>query len=385
MRAASRISRFAWPAAILSLVSGLALNLGTWGTAIHHPRDVALLVALTLLAFATDEFSLPALRVDIGLILAFAALVLTGPVGALIVVVLPELIRPLVERHPVRRIATAANLASLVWQVLAGEAVLRALPTGGASLGGRLLIYGLATAVMVLVTALITRGIVAGLVDRTLVSGWRTELNTLLACLALAPFAVLIAALLPVLGVLALIAAAGAQASLGVLVRLVTWTPQAGRLTVPEARGRYAAALASRMSLTRSERRVLAAASRTGCGRPDVRLLSSFERDRVAKTLILAGLRSGSADCFTRLAPAEMGIESRILVVAQGWAELTAGGTEELEHRIALLTLHNNPRRYDRRIVAVARGLVPESDSEDTRVPNVGALPRRIAQLKLAA
>jgi hypothetical protein len=379
------ISRFAWPVATLSLVSAVALNVGTWGTAIRNPRDVALLVALTLLAFATDDFSLPALRVDIGLILAFAALVLTGPVGALIVVVIPELIRPLVERHPVRRIATAANLASLAWQVLAGAAVLRALPTAQASLGGRLLIYGLATVVMTLVTGLVTRGIVAGLVDRILVSGWRTELGSLAACLALAPFAVLIAALLPVLGVLALVAAAGAEASLGVLVRLVTWTPQAGRLTVPEARARYAAALASRMSMTRSERRVLLAATRTGCGRPDVRFLSSFERDRVAKTLVLAGLRSGSADCFTRLAPAEMGVESRILVVAQGWAELTAGGTEELEHRIALLTLHNNPRRYDRHIVAVARGLVPKSESQDTRVPNVGALPRRIAQLKLAA
>jgi ABC-type amino acid transport substrate-binding protein len=385
MEPVSRTLRFAWPVAVLLLVPAVAINVASWGTAIRNPQDVALLLALTLLAFATDEFSLPALRVDIGLILAFAALVLTGPMGALIVVVIPELIRPVVERHPVRRIATAANLASLAWQVVAGEAVLRALPAAHASTGGRVLIYGLATVVMALATGVVTRGIVAGLVDRILVSGWRTELSTLVACLALAPFAVLIAELLPVIGVLALVAAALAQVSLGVLVRLVTWTPHASRLTVPEARAHYAAALASRMSLTRSEQRVLVAATRTGCGRPDVRLLSSFERDRVAKTLILAGLRSGSADCFTRLAPAEMGIESRILVVAHGWAQLTAAGTDELEHRIALLTLHNNPRRYDRGIVAVARELIPASEPEAARVPYVHALPRRIAQLRLVA
>jgi len=345
---------------------------------------VALLVALTLLTFVTDEFSLPALRVDIGLILAFAALVLTGPVGALIVVAIPELIRPLVERHHVRRVATMANLASLAWQVLVGEAVLRALPAAHASPIGRLLIYVLVASLMAVATVIVTRGIVAGLVDRVLISRWRVELGTLAACLALAPFAALTGYLLPILGIIALVAAVAAETSLGLLVHLVTWTPRAGRLTVPEARARYAAALASRMSLSRSERRVLIAAASAGTIRTGLRLSNATERDRVAKTLILSGLWSSEDDCFSRLQPAEMPIESRVLVVAHAWAELTAKGSDELEHRRALLTLHNNPRRFDRRIVAVGRDLVPESQP-DVRVPYVRELPRRLAQFKLVA
>lgn len=387
MNGVSRTTRLAWPVAVILLALAVAVNGATWGTSIRNAPDVALLVALTLLAFATDEFSLPVLRVDIGLILAFAALVLTGPAGALIAVTIPELIRPLVERHPVRQIATVANLASLAWQVLAGQLVLMALPIAHASSGGRLLTYLLATTVMALTTVLVTRGIVAGLVDRVLVSGWRTEASTLAACLVLVPVATLTAAMLPVVGILALVAAAAAEGCLGVLVRLVTWTPRAGRLTVADARARYVAAIASRMSLTRAERRVLLAASRMGTSRPNGRLLSSsLERDRVAKTLILAGLWSrAGGDCFARLQPAEMGLESRVLVVAHGWAELTAAGTEQLEHRLALLTLHNNPHRYDRRIVARARELFPESEPEGVRVPYARTLPRRIARLRPAA
>jgi hypothetical protein len=65
---------------------------------------------------------------------------------------------------------------------------------------------------------------------------------------------------------------------------------------------------------------------------------------------------------------------------------ITAAGTEQLEHRFALLTLHNNPRRYDRRIVALARDLIPDtSEAGDARVPYVRTLPRRLAHLKLAA
>ncbi|HWF49253.1 MAG TPA: hypothetical protein VG294_01310, partial [Solirubrobacteraceae bacterium] len=241
---------------------------------------------------------------------------------------------------------------------------------------------------MVLANFLVTRGLVAGLVDRVLISGWRMELRALAACLGLVPFAVLTASLLPMMGILALIAAGVAEAFLSLLVHLFTWTPRAGGLTVPEARARYAAALASRVPLSRSQRRVLLAAARAGTSGPSLRLSRHEERDRVAKTLILAGLWSSPPeDCFSRLQPAEMGIESRVLLVAHGWAELTASGSEQLEHRLALLTLHNNPRRYDREIVAAGRALIPQSgpQTQGVRIPCARALPRRLAQLKLVA
>jgi hypothetical protein len=173
----------------------------------------------------------------------------------------------------------------------------------------------------------------------------------------------------------------------GVLIHLITWTPRAGGLTIPEARARYAAALASRMALSPPERRVLLAAARAGMGRGRLVPTRAGDRDAVAKTLILAGMWSTSDDCFSRLQPAEMGIESRVLLIAHGWAALTANGTEQLQHRRALLKLHNNPRRYDRRIVAVARDLVPESapEAQSARIPYARALPRRIAQMKLLA
>lgn len=369
------------------LASATALVLLSGHGSVHDAGDLALLIVLSVFAYVAGVLELPAFQIDVGLVLALAAIILTGPVGALIVLAIPELLRAYVERHHVRRIATVANLASFAWMVLLAQAVLTALGTPHSTPPGRLAVYAPVAMVMVLANFIVTRGIVAGLVDRTLISGRRDELRALGACLSLAPFAVVTACLLPILGIVALVVAALAEAVLGLLVRVVIWTPRAGGLTVPEARARYAAALASHMSLTRSQRRVLLAAARSGTTRLALRLSDLEERDRVAKTLLLAGLWSREKDCFTRLRPAEMGIESRILVVANAWAELTASGTEQLEHRLALLTLHNDPRRYDRRIVAVARGLTADGGpkTQEARVPYTRALPRRIAQLKTAA
>lgn len=382
----SSIRMAPWLAAAALAVAGTAISVVTSAASMRHPAELVLLVVLALFAYAASEKSLPAFGIDVGLVLAFAALILSGPLGALVVLAIPELVRAIVERLEVRRIATVSNLAAFAWMVLAAQAVLVALPAPHTLLG-RWLVYAPAATALVVVNFLVTRGLVAGLVDRVLISGWRLELRALATGLALAPFAALTAGLLPVFGILALVAVAGAEALLGLIVRLVTWTPRASGLTVQEARARYAAALASRMSLSRAERRVVLGAAGAGTGRTTLWLSRRSDRDRIAKTLILAGLWSGPDDCFSRLRPAEMGIESRVLVVANGWAELTACGTQELEHRLALLTLHNNPRRYDRQIVAAARTLVPEPrlETHDARVPYTRALPRRIASLKLVA
>jgi hypothetical protein len=385
-RTTSSVGPAPWLVATVLLVSGTAIMAADSGAAIRRPADLMLLVVLALFAYAASEKSLPAFQIDVGLVLAFAAVILTGPLGALIVVAIPELVRAVLERHEVRRIATVSNLASFAWMILAAQMVMLALP-GAHTLLGRMAVYAPAATAMGLVNLMVTRGLVGGLVDRALISGWRLELRVLATCVALAPFAALTAALLPEIGILALVAVAIAEALLGLVVHLVTWTPRAGGLPVPEARMRYAAALASRIPLSRAERRVLRGAARTGTGRPAFRLSRGEERDRVAKTLILAGLWTRPEDCFSRLQPAEMGIESRVLRVAHGWAELTAAGTEQLDHRHALLTLHNNPRRYDREVVAAARGLIPESGRQTraARVPYTRALSRRIAQLKLVA
>jgi hypothetical protein len=384
----SRTGRLAsWPVATVLLTLATAIIFARWHASVHHPAELVLLVVLSVFAYAAGDLSLPAFQIDVGLVLALAAIILTGPVGALVVLAVPELLRAYVQRHRVRRIAAAANLASFACMVLVGQAVLLALPAAHAGVLGRLLIYMPVATGMVLANFLVTRGIVAGLVDGNLAFGRRNELRALGACLALAPFAAVTACLLPVFGILSLVAVAVGEAFLGVLVRVVTWTPSAGGLTVPEARARYVAAIASRMTLSRSQRRVLLAAARTGTGRTGLVPTRLGDHDRIAKTLIIAGLWSGGDDCFSRLQPAEMGIESRILLVAHGWAELTASGTERLEHRLALLTLHNNPRRYDRRIVAVARDLIPEParETKAARIPCTHALPRRLAQMKLAA
>jgi riboflavin transporter FmnP len=375
--------------ATVLFISATAIIVGNWADSIRRPTDLALLVALALATYlaGTGRFSMPAFQIDVSLVLALAAIVLTGPVGALIVLAIPEMIRPLVERPRVRRIATLSNLASFASQVLVGQTMLVALQTDSSTLTGRWLLCALVATAMVLANVFVTRGIVAGLVDRGLISGGRIELRALAACLALVPFAATTACLIPALGILALVVAAVAETFLRVLVHLVTWRAPAGALTVPEARARYAAALASRMTLSRSERRVLRAAARSGTGRTARRLSTASDRDGAAKALMLAGLWSTGDDCFSRLQPAEMGIESRVLLVAHGWAKLTARGTEQLEHRLALLTLHNNPRRYDRRIVALARELAPDYDTQvpRARVLKARELPRRIAQLKQVA
>lgn len=393
MTSASITSRYgrlaAWSAAGGLLVAATAMIVANWGSPIHNRGDLAVLVVLAFVTYVagTGRFALRNFQIDVGLSIALAALILTGPVGALLVLAIPELTRPFFERHRVRHVAILANLGSYAWEVLVGQVVLLALPAAHVSFAGRCLTYALAAFAMALTNFVVTRGIVAGLLDRVLISGWRVELRSLAACLALAPFAALTAALLPIVGVLALAVAALAEALLAIFVHLVTWTPRAGGLSVPEARVRYAAALASRLELSRSDRRVVLAAARWGTGRSGLLITHAGERDRIAKTLLLAGLWSRSEDCFSRLQPPEMGLESRVLLVAHGWAELTARGTEQLEHRIALLTLHNNPRRYDRRIVAVARELVPEAAraEQSARIPCTHALSRRLAQARLAA
>lgn len=360
--------------------------LASWGSSVRHPAALALLIVLSFATCFASAIALPAFRIDVGLVLVLAALVLTGPIGAFAVLALPELIRPLVERHRVRRIATVTNLASFAWTVIVGQAMLLALPITNATVLAQAVSFTLITTAMAVVNFITSRGIIAGLVDQVLISDWQIEARALMANVALVPFAALTACLIPAFGILALLSVAAAEVCLSAVVHVFTWTPRAGRLTVFEARARYAAALASRMPLSRSERRVLLAAARTGSGRVSL-WLSDSDRDRVAKTLILAGLWSRSRrdrndDCFSWLQPVEMGIESRVLRVAHAWAELTANGTEQLEHRLALLTLHNSPDRYDRRVVALARELIPaESDrpAARARVPHTRALSRRIA------
>jgi hypothetical protein len=338
-------------------------------TIVPAPRwdGLGLLAVIAVLAVIADrsEIALPSgVGFDATIALILLSDVVFGAAGALAVFALPWLVNAVTHRSPALRAGALSLLALLGWQAVAAALVLTDAPSGLAALpwlvaaGAAQYVVGWATGPAVYGTLWVgtpLRSLARALLDMApaatvmIVLGAITVLLTgALGVAALALFAAI--AVLP-------------QSALTYAAR----TRPVGRLDRGTATRRYAHALALHLGLSRSERRHLLAVATAARRRPPT---------GEAVDYVLATLRDHTPENLEAQVSTEwfngrggpiglrgdgIPLASRVLAVAQTWAELTARGTPQLAHADALTHLDAAAgARLDPVIVDAARAVIAQ-------------------------
>jgi hypothetical protein len=337
---------------------------------------------------------------DASIVLALLALAIAGPVPALLVWGVPELLARLtVRRDPIFTPGLVATLTSFVFAVLAGEAVLRMADAPSTTAQAPALYSaGLAMYVLNFVFARLTfapwyQGFhPVGLVR----SEFLGQMPALLAMLLLGAVTV---ASTPALGVLALTPLAAVVVIPQLAFAVIARARSVKRLSPPQATLVYAAAIADVMALSRFERRVLEGAGTLLArweGAPEP-LDSRREPDVPPLSGLVALCVDERWDGKGRpfgIPASQAPVASRVLAVARAWSGLTARGTLEFSHEEAMLDLAARAgRELDPRAVEAAARVVAEEGSfvrEPDFQPRLHRLPlprpvRRVGLPALAA
>jgi hypothetical protein len=368
-------------AAVLALP--FALRFLAPPTSLHDPLLLGALIAIAM-AGHTGQVTLKTrvpVTFDGGIAAALVAVAFWGPAAGLAVYLTWDIANRLIVRaFPVFTPGALANLASYGWAVIVAASILKLQDVTvlePRALGG-LFTAGLA---MTLVQFAIAR-----LLYGTLYQGYRpgpllrSELSsvlpvTLVSVLLGAATAVLIEPL--GIGAFALLAPVVLIPS--VVLPALARNRSVSRLDLPAATGLYAAALADVLRVPRRRRRVLAEAAQflhtRSCGgrvRTDdlyeVMLAAMYAGERFDGTGGPAGLRGGMIP-----------LECRVLAVADAWARLTAGPTQQLSHTEALLALELAAGTELDPVVVAAAGEVVHTElpwaTEDAFQPMLHRLP----------
>jgi hypothetical protein len=330
------------------------------------------------------------LSLDASAAVSLIALAAVGPWLALALALVSELLWWAGEGRHSELHKKAANVASYAAAAFAGAELLALLghPAGHQSAGfGATAALALAGMAYILVNYFVTRGLVAMLADRqSVLATIRRELIPALPSVVIVVLiAALSAALVAAVGQLGLLplmlAVVAPQLVLGAITVL---SPPADRLSVAQASVRYADALADQLQLPRRQRRIIAAASRGEWGIPRSGLGLGNIWYGVGQARFYRHERydgSGPLGIHGRWIP----LESRVLALAQAWAELTAKQTLALAHREALARLEQCRGAFDPGLVAAARDVVAAHELEpagpERAAPARGRHARTLARL----
>jgi hypothetical protein len=344
-----------------------------WAPAAHwdHPELLGALAGIAAVAFLAEVRLKMAFAVyfDATIVLALLALVIAGPLPALLVWIVPDAItRLVIRRTPLIAPDLIANVTSYALALLAGEAVLE-LASAPSSLAQA--------------PALYTAGLVIGTINFTfarlnfapfyqhsrVTALVRAEFVDLLAgFLAMLILGVATYLLIPPLGVFALALLAAVvvvpQLALALLVRARSVTA----LSPDEATALYAAAIADVLAVPKRERRIIACVAEllsddTDGAEPHARWRLEDVPEVVQAALHIderwdgtgrpAGLSGGHAP-----------LASRVVSVARAWGELTAAGTLQLPHHEAILGIGvGADAQFDPAIVAAAARVVADEQT----------------------
>jgi HD domain-containing protein len=383
------------PAAVAVALFVLLSPPGTW----NDPVLLGALAAIAAIAFLAEArlktAAAPlAAYFDASIVLALLALVIMGPLPALLVWLVPDAISRLVIRQdPLCSPGLVATVSSFALAILAGYGVLQlAAPPSMVAAVPALFTTGL---VMYAVNFLFAR-----LTFAPLYQGYRPSVLIRTEFLdMLPPFAGMLAlglvtaALIEPLGVFALAPLAMVvvlpQLALAALAR----ERSVARLSRPEAMQLYAAAIADVLALPRRERRTVACAAVVLARATPEELEAGKWRLEDLHDGILAALhvneRWDGTGWPAGLPGSWTPLTSRVLAVARAWSDLTAGGTVELSHSEALLDLTLRAgEELDPEIVSAAERVVAEeqgfvrSPGFQPRLHRV-PLPRPVRRAKL--
>jgi HD domain-containing protein len=371
----------------------------TWS----HPELLAALAAVAVVAFFAEVRLKAAVlaHFDATFILALIALALAGPLPALLVWLVPDLIsRLVIRRSSIVSPALVANVSSYALAVLAGYEVLRiADPASLTAAAPTLLTAGL---VMVAINFSVARLAFAPFYQRYRpIPLIRSEFIDLVpAHLAMLALAVLTVVLIPPLGVFALGLLAAAVLVPEIVVAALLRERSVARLARGEATRLYAEAIADMLELDRRQRRIVACAAELLADRDAVGVATVTEyrrrwRHALVPDVVQAalyvrerwdgeGTPAGVSRWMTPLA-------SRVVAVADAWSELTAAGSPELPHAQAMLDLGTRAgTEFDPVIVAAAARVVEEERAfvrDPSFAPRLHRLPlsHRLRRARLPA
>ncbi len=311
-----------------------------------QPELLAALAAIAAVAFFAEvRLKLgTAAYFDATLVLALLALAIAGPLPALLIWLIPDLIARLVIRSdPIASPGHLITVTSFALALLAGAGVLEvATAPTAAAVAPALYTAGLAMWVINFAVArLIVPPLYQGYRVRELVHSEFLDLGP--AVMAMLAVAVAVWLLLEPLGVFALVLLAGVILLPQLGLSFVARRRSVRRLTPDQATEVYAAAIADELALSRPERRLAADAAR---------LLASWERcpplnlKHAPPLHPLAGAVAlgvderwdGGGRPFG-IPASETLLTSRVMAVARAWSALTAGGTPGLSQTEAMLAL----------------------------------------------
>jgi HD domain-containing protein len=354
---------------------------------------LAAIAAIALLAEARLKIAAPA-YFDASIVLALVALVVMGPLPALLVWIVPDAISRLVIRQD--RLCSPgliATVSSYALAALAGYGVLQ---------------LAAAPSLVAATPALFTTGLVmysvnflfARLTFAPFYQGYRPKVLIHSEFLEMMPpFAAMLAlgmataVLIGPLGVFALTPLAVVVVVPQLALAALAHERSVARLSKPKAMKLYAAAIADVLALPRRERRTVAcAASVLARAAPGELEIDSWRLEDLHDATLTAlhvderwdgtGRPAGLHGAWTPL-------PSRVLAVARAWSELTAAGTVELSHSEALLDLNLRAgQELDPEVVKAAEQVVAEEQAF-VRAPGFQPslhrlpLPRPVRRAKL--
>jgi riboflavin transporter FmnP len=373
-----------------------ALTVGWVGIAHRRPELVladpdglviAVLVAVALGCYGGVEVMFDRLgrAFDPSAGLVIVALLLSGPLAALVVLVIPDLVRVL--RRPAfgRELGLLANLVSHVASVLIASWALSLLY--GASLAGSAIAVLCAGVGITLANYVFARLLFAVLRDRANpIELIRSELLSMLPVeLAVIALTVVCVLLAPVIGILALAPFAGVVIVPQLAVGRLLKTRSIARLEVNRAAAVYRAALSDQLLLPRSTRRAIEQSVCLLDGDPVARGSDLGTRQAIGYAL-------EAQICLSRppVQPAYTAqLPTQVLLIAGCWAQLTARGTRALSHSEALAEIASTtiiadaPEAFDAAFALAQRETALTNHS--TAVPRLHALrlPRSLRGQRL--
>jgi hypothetical protein len=348
---------------LVAAVAGLALvaPASDWS----QPVLIAALAAASAIAFAAEARLKVATRAFFGanLVIAMVALAVAGPLPALLVWLVPDLIARFVLRAE-HRLSPGfiANVGSYGLAVLAGAALLALAgsPTGTA-VAPALYATGVAMwAINFCFARLTFAPFYHGYRPMALIRDEFADLAP--AVLGMLLVGVVAALLVELIGVLALAPLALAIVLPQMALERIAAAESAARLTRADAMRLYAAAIADVLALSRTERREIDAAA--GLVAPPDRTAPQLADAPEATILALHAHERWSGDGWPAGLPAEaIPRGSRVLAVADAWSRLTARGTLELPQSEAILALAvQSGSAFDPAVVEAAARVVGDEE-----------------------
>ncbi|MDX6583711.1 MAG: hypothetical protein QOI10_2895 [Solirubrobacterales bacterium] len=303
------------------------------------------------------------------LVVALVALALAGPLPALLVWIVPDVItRFVLRREPRFSPGLVATVSSFALAVLAGAALLKlAGSPSGTAIAPALYAAGIAMwAINFCFARLTFAPFYQGYRPAALIRDEFVDLAP--AVLGMLLVGVAAAVLVGQLGVLALAPLAAVIVVPQIALERITHSESTARLARADAMRLYTAAIADVLNIPRSERRQLACAADLVHSTADPIAARGLDwRQADVSRIAFIALHSHerwAGDGVPAGLPAEaIPYGSRILAVADAWAALTAAGTAEMPQSEAILALSaQSGLAFDPAVVAAAGRVVGDEE-----------------------